>query len=496
MDILYIHPAKQEATARYDQYRASPYYPLIPVGVVGMANLLRQEGWDLQGLNLPLELMLNTRFDLDAWLAAIDVPPRLVMIDLHWYEHSYGAIDVARHVRRNCPDAKIVLGGLTSTFFAEEILRDHAPVDYVIRGDGEMPLLRLAERVCGQQDHALDTIPNLVWREGSRIRNSLAFYTADAAILDRLDFVSMDWLLHADGNGALQYTGGGRIEPYRPVNRGHWLTIGRGCVFNCIYCGGGKKSHEELAARNGYVMRDPVAVVDDVARLAATGYKQVSLSLDPATFPARWWRTFFTEMQHRSIRIGIYNEFFQLPSREFIRLLGETADLDHTEVAISPLSGNEEVRKLNGKHYSNERFLQMLQNLQEYRIPIFVYFSLNLPGETMITFRETLRLAKAVGQAYPRDRLRMLNPCHTIDPMSPMSQLPGRFKIHVEYNFFKDYYEYCRTTGWEPRKVIRGEKRGFEMEGRPTATVEQMARIWDMFAKAQPFRCFPVARVW
>lgn len=495
MDILYIHPAKQEVEAEYGKYRASPFYPIIPVGVIGMANLLRSQGWSLQGLNLPLERMLDTGFRLERWLQEVE-PPSLVMIDLHWYEHCFGAVDVARHVRRLLPDAKIVAGGLTATYFAEEILATHPEFDFIIRGDAEVPLATLVGQVCGDTAWDPARVPNLTWREGGRVRNSTEFYTADAPMLDSLDFVGLDWLAHNESYGALQYTGGGRIDAHRTERKGHWLTIGRGCAFNCIYCGGSKEAHTELAARSGYVMRDPVNVVDDVEQLAASGYKQVSLSLDPATFPARWWRTFFGKLQARGIRIGIYNEFFQLPSQEFIRLLGETADLEHTEVAISPLSGNEEVRNLNGKHYSNERFLRMLGNLEQYQIPIFVYFSLNLPGETVLTFRETIRLARAVGKAYPARLLRMLNPCHTIDPMSPMSRLPGNFKIHVEYNSFKDYYEYCRTTGWEPRKVVRGERRGFSMDGRPAETVEQMARIWDGFAQTQRFQCFPVARVW
>ena len=97
MHVLYIHPAKQEVEAEFGKFKASPFYPLIPVGVVGMVNLLRAKGWQVQGLNFPLEIMLNTGFNFDQWLAAIE-SPRLVMIDLHWYEHSFGAIDIARHV--------------------------------------------------------------------------------------------------------------------------------------------------------------------------------------------------------------------------------------------------------------------------------------------------------------------------------------------------------------------------------------------------------------
>ena len=85
--VLYIHPAKQEVGFRYDEYVSSPPYLLMPVGVIGLANLLCQRGLEVRGLNLPLELILEPTFDLRAWLKRWD-PPRLVMIDLHWYEHA------------------------------------------------------------------------------------------------------------------------------------------------------------------------------------------------------------------------------------------------------------------------------------------------------------------------------------------------------------------------------------------------------------------------
>ncbi|HXF63281.1 MAG TPA: radical SAM protein, partial [Caldilineaceae bacterium] len=385
MDILYVHPAKQEVDARYDKYVSCAPYPFIPVGVVGLVNLLRSEGWSVQGLNLPMELTRQPGFDFRGWLAA-QAPPKMVMVDLHWYEHSFGALEVARAVKTVWPQVKLVIGGLTTTFFAEEILTHFRDVDFAIRGDAEEPLRHLARVVCGGRGDLAET-PNLLYREGTAIRQTTRSYFARSEDLDALDFVTTDWLHHAASYAAIQYSGAGRIQLHDPKLQGHWLTIGRGCVFNCIYCGGGKHSHQELAGRTGYVVRSPEKVAADVERLAAQGRQQVALSLDPATFKPDWWQTFFQQLRARQVRIGIYNEFFQLPSKEFIDALGETADLRHTEVAISPLSGDEEVRRRNGKFYSNERFLRMLETLREYQVPIFVYFSLNLPGETFQTFK-------------------------------------------------------------------------------------------------------------
>ena len=165
-------------------------------------------------------------------------------------------------------------------------------------------------------------------------------------------------------------------------------------------------------------------------------------------------------MRDEKTRIGIYNEIFQLPSSDFHDEICATADMAHTEVAISPLSGDEEVRRRKGEFYTNDRFLRMLDTLKKHEVPIFIYFSLNLPGETPQTFKKTLHLADRIGKSYPHHLLRMLNPCHTLDPMSPMSRQPDNFGMEVNFNSFQDYYNYCKGTGWEPRRVDRGQQPG------------------------------------
>ena len=60
---------------RYDQYISSPPYLLMPVGVIGLANLLREQGYEVKGLNLALELILDPTFDLRAWMKGQEPPP-------------------------------------------------------------------------------------------------------------------------------------------------------------------------------------------------------------------------------------------------------------------------------------------------------------------------------------------------------------------------------------------------------------------------------------
>jgi radical SAM superfamily enzyme YgiQ (UPF0313 family) len=491
-DVLYIHPAKQEVGFRYDEYVSSPPYLVIPVGVIGLINLLRGRGLEVTGLNLPLEVILEPSFDFRAWLSA-RVPPRLVMIDLHWYEHSYGALDVARLCKRIYAESPVLLGGITASIYAKEILEGFPEVDFVIRGDAEEPLLKLVDALQGTVD--LASVPNLVYREGGSIVEQEIAFCATSSDLDQQDFVDTDFLEHRDDYAAMQHTGGMGVI-HDASERGHWLCLGRGCTFDCSFCGGGKAAQQKFAGRCGFVLRSVECVLDDMERLRDRDIQQISLSLDPAILGTEYWRPLFEGMQQRGIEIGLYNEFFQLPSSEFLRAFAEAAGLDHSEVAITVLSGDERVRRLNGKFFSNRQLFQVLGWLRRYEIPIFIYFSANLPGEKPETFRHTIDLARRMARYYPRELLRMHNQCHTVDPLSPLSLTPGQFGAQVAMGSFKDYYRYCQRTAYARRDVARGQWRGLSVDSRSSDGVEAMARQWDQFCAGQDFRCFRIPWGW
>jgi hypothetical protein len=87
LDVLYIHLAKHDVDSTFQDL---DFHFFLPVGVLGLANLLRQEGLKVKGINYPAGLIRDRAFRLRPWLAAQrDV--KLILVDLHWYMHSYGA---------------------------------------------------------------------------------------------------------------------------------------------------------------------------------------------------------------------------------------------------------------------------------------------------------------------------------------------------------------------------------------------------------------------
>jgi len=490
-DVLYIHPAKHGVDSSY-QGLGTPYF-FMPVGVIALANLLQQEGLTVRGINYPAELRRDRSFNLRPWISA-QRGAKLVMVDLHWYEHAYGAISVARACRRALPDARILLGGITASLFATEILESFPEVDFVIRGDAEKPLLALVAEL-SHQSPDLSSIPNLSYRSNGQVAENELSYCVTSADLDALNFVDLDFLDHADWYGALQFEPT-TLTMSRTNPRGHWLCMGRGCIFDCSFCGGGQESHGIFAGRREITLCSVEKVVNDIQRLAEKGIDQVSLALDPAILGPKYWKPLFAQLRSRGVRIGIYNEHFQLPSQEFVEDFIRTADISCSELALSLLCGSEQVRRLNGKFYSNQQLRRILTLLKQNEVPLFIYFSLNLPGEDERTFRQTLDLARRIGRFYPPHLLKMINMMHTLDPCSPMSREPGRFSIQLEMRSFMDYYNYCRMTPAARPGVAPGKRRGFTLSGGQDRSLELMARQWDEFCAGQPFTCIPVPRTW
>jgi anaerobic magnesium-protoporphyrin IX monomethyl ester cyclase len=106
----------------------------------------------------------------------------------------------------------IVAGGHFAAFHAAEVLRDVPAIDLVAVGEGERILCAMAKNPT-----ALDTVPNLVWREGDEIRRS-------PHILPEQDLDTLPWPTRK-----------------RPFDAYLGLPIvnmigSRGCTHACAFC--------------------------------------------------------------------------------------------------------------------------------------------------------------------------------------------------------------------------------------------------------------------
>ena len=180
-----------------------------PLGIYTLASVLEANGHDV----VIADLILHGTRVLDGFESAVDTA-ELVGVgatSMAWP----AAVDVIRQVRARRPDVPIVCGGIHPTLFDRYVLKTF-PVQFVVRGEGEVALTRLCTALSTGLD--LHGVPNLSWIDPS----------------GRLARNPVDPKLH--------------IDELADVPRPHWdrlpeasykclaIESSRGCAYDCSFC--------------------------------------------------------------------------------------------------------------------------------------------------------------------------------------------------------------------------------------------------------------------
>ncbi len=226
----------------------SEYFFHIPMGTFGLCDYLSKKGIQVKLLNLALYNMDETGDRLSHYIDLFQ--PTHVGIVFHWQETTEGVIAVGEYINSKCNGVHIICGGFTAGYFGESLLKQAKFVDYVIKGDPESPLELLMKGVAPSE------IPNLIYRGNNGILSNKVSYQIDHDTLSDISFSEMthlfDYSLYIKA-----------IE----AQLGFPLFIGRGCAFNCRYCGGSTLSYRLHSGRREPVVRSVKSIIKDLKRI-------------------------------------------------------------------------------------------------------------------------------------------------------------------------------------------------------------------------------------
>ena len=141
--------------------------------------------------------------------------PRLVGLSIIFQYRAPEFLALAEELHRLLPHAHITTGGHFATFTASELLRDYPALASVVRGEGELTLLELVQRLDAPE--TWDSILGLSFRrEGRVVTNAPRPLIAN---LDALPFPSRD------------------TPPQQHLGIGVSPIVGsRGCYRDCAFC--------------------------------------------------------------------------------------------------------------------------------------------------------------------------------------------------------------------------------------------------------------------
>ncbi len=430
----------------------------MAVGLPALGGVLADAGHDVELVHLGVEQAEDPDFEVARHCADRGVD--LVGLSLHWHPQTWESIQSARAIKAANPGAFLVLGGFTASLFHDEILAAVPEIDGVIRGDGERPLALLAEAL--DRGGPLADVPNLTWRAPEGLRDNPLSYAADGATLSRLPYERLDLLRHRDryirdwcgphylphGRRA-RWVMRGAQHLFGSSRRYFVLPVGRGCVFDCSWCGGGRTAHGLHSGRKRYVRASSERVAELIGQAMDLGFRGVHACFDPTPDDPRYWLRVFERVRSAGLRPEILFESYRLPHPDLVQGLAET--FRRPTIAVSPDSADEDVRKkARGMFLSNDALLETVRTCDAAGVDLVLFFTSNLPWEADDGGRRARELAVACQAAAKRIRVGIRAFSIELEPGSPWSQDPGRFGIELGRTAFVDYLEAHRPGAEGP----------------------------------------------
>jgi radical SAM superfamily enzyme YgiQ (UPF0313 family) len=414
LDVLFVHVP-----------RFQNYYPALNVhsscnrmalGLIALADLINRNGFSTRLIHGGIELQLDKNFSFESFL--LRHRPKIIGFSQHFHHNLVDTLQWASLAKKVLPDCFVTLGGFTSTFFSREIMEKAPFVDAVCRGDSEVPLLELCKRVIGEQSRNLDKLPNFIWRKDAFLQENEQSYAITEEVFDDLNFTNFQLLDHAKvyidmPKAPVRTNIPGRFDHAFNYLTGkdkgniYWgLPVGRGCLYNCCYCGGGAKAQQKINHRKGFIARKHDDVIKSIRELVDFGFEGSYVSFDPTP---KWTEEFYGELFRRlraeKLNFNLLFSSWRLPTcgflDEFARTFGE-----RSAVLVSPETGSDQMRKIsrpNGP--TNMQLLEMLQYADDLGIRTTVYFSIGAMEKSMDDFNETLALKKQIEDRFTRARV-------------------------------------------------------------------------------------------
>lgn len=295
-------------------------------------------------------------------------------------------IKQAGEIRKTCPDALIVCGGVHPTIYPEQTAM-LPEFDAVVFGDGERPFLALLQAL--ENGKEIAGIPGVaVSTEQGVIKGPVPDFEND---LDTLGFPD-----YSDLPLDKYFSSLAKARPVMPV------VTSRGCPFKCTFC-----DRPRLAGKLRFRSADHV--IKELEHLVSLGVTEFSFYDDTFTANKKRALKILDSIRKMPRKIG-----FDVRSRVDTtdeQLLRALADAGCERVYIGIETGDPEMQKRIRKNLDLDKARQAVAMTQKAGLKALAYFMLGLPGETKAQAGATIEYAGTLKADYYLFEVFVPMPC-------------------------------------------------------------------------------------
>jgi B12-binding domain/radical SAM domain protein len=426
-----------------DVIPSTPIFEMYPIGFASLSEYLERFGLKVRIINIAYKMLKSPSYDPEREIQRLN--PRAFGIDLHWMPHVQGALALADLVKKYHPRTPVIFGGLSSTYFHEELLERYESIDYVVRGDSTEEPLRLLMEAIKAGRPPID-VPNVTFRDGGAVKANPMTFVPENLDYSRLDYahIMRKVLRYRDFSGYVPFM----KWPKYPITA---IFTCRGCTYNCKTCGGSHYAFKQMTGRKRAAFKSPALLVKEVREVASHLKGPIFIIGDLFQNGPDYGEEVLYLLKKERIKNSFVFEFFKPPSKEHVLMMSGAAE--NFNVELSPESHDEKVRLAFGRPYTNESMETLIENLIEagcQRIDLF--FMVGLPHQdyqsTLATADYCDRLLKHLGKS--KVTTPFISPLAPfVDPGSMVFDSPEEHGYKLRFRDVESHRQAMLQPGWK-----------------------------------------------
>jgi clorobiocin biosynthesis protein CloN6 len=412
----------------------TPLYEYFPVGFKTLQQFLLDRGHDVKIINLCTVLLRFPQLNFDDLVASLDT--RLVGIDLHWMVHVQGSLEVARRIHELRSDISIIFGGISSTYYAQELI-SYPFIDMVMRGyDTHEPVAQLLDAM--KADRSLEGIPNLLWKDfGGSIRSNGFSHKPDRFS------IGIDWARHPGESIS------SNLLPILEI----LTTHNAGCSYHCRWCGGSRnafrrihQSHRSIVHKPATEMEKELQTINRIQNVERFHF----YSNGTYNEKHRGMHYFLEQIGKLKLKSISYEQYYLTPD-DILEQMARSNQ--RTSITLSPDSHDLSVAKLAGRGvYTNEEMEAWIERALGIGIQqIDIWYVVGMPQQGPDSVYATVDSCHRLIEIFKGQRV---NPM--ICPMIPFLDPGSTFFCHPAKNGYRIFHRSAEEhrRGMESASII------------------------------------------
>jgi clorobiocin/coumermycin A biosynthesis protein CloN6/CouN6 len=397
-----------------DSVNVTSIYEMYPIGWFSIKQRLAEQGMDVKIVNVASLMLKYPDLDVRQLLRRLRAP--VYGFDIHWMAHCHGAVELAAEVKAVHPGALTIMGGISATYYAQELVR-YPSVDVVVQGyDTLEPVAALVDTVRGG-GRDLGSIPNLVYDAGER-QTGFSYKPSG-----NYNNAVNDWSYYRD------------TSPSAPLTSKLIMTLpNTGCAHDCGWCGGSRFAYKNImGVKRTLVQKDNDLVVAELATLGEAARHTSIYALQCYSENKTRLHRYLDAVKDAGYKSVSFEQFVLTPD-DTLKKMGESTD---AFIMLSPESHDPVISKAAGRGtYTMEEMERWIPRALDAGVKgIMIWFFIGMPFQDRQSVLDTVayseRLIKKFGgwDALP-----------LICPMVPFLDPGCRFFEEPQQNGYRIYH--------------------------------------------------------